>query len=287
MPTIEASANFYPFDHAVINVRDQLDDGVRVFRRLGFRVTPRGFHTLGSINHLIVFGETYLELIGFPLDNPAIRPELREAAAGLNGIVFRSRDADETYREALGRGAPVLVPQKFSRPVDLGDDALLPGEPVRPPSDMPDAVFRTVRTPADFGPGGRVYFCEHLTPDLVWRNAWREHPNSAIELSGIRLEARQPAALAERLGQLLGQATVREVGSQHYEISAAPVVIDLRAGEADRMRLLRIRVSHLDQTRALFAKAGVPFREEHGAQGAVLHVAAAHAGGAEFEFSAR
>lgn len=287
MPTLVASEQFYPFDHAVINVRDQLDEGVRVFRRLGFRVTPRGFHTLGSINHLLVFNETYIELIGFSLDNAAIRPELRAAAPGLNGIVFRSCDADQTFREAQQRGAPVLEPQKFSRPVDLGDEALLPGEGSPVSGPMPDAVFRTVRTPPDFGPGGRVYFCEHLTPDLVWREAWRHHPNTAVEMSLIRVESKDPADMAQRFARLLGADKVRELGPARFEVSAAPLVIEISAGSADRMRLVRIRVVSLEQARAVFAKSGIPYREDHGTAGPVLHVAPAHAGGAEFEFCQR
>ena len=52
------------FDHAVLNLHYDLDAGEQLFRALGFNVTPRSYHTLGSMNNLIVFGTNYLELIG-------------------------------------------------------------------------------------------------------------------------------------------------------------------------------------------------------------------------------
>jgi hypothetical protein len=50
-------------DHVVVNVRDRLDQGAQAYRRLGFTLTPRGYHSLGSMNHLAIFGTDYLELI--------------------------------------------------------------------------------------------------------------------------------------------------------------------------------------------------------------------------------
>ena len=42
-------------DHVVVNVCDRIDDGLQTYRRLGFTMTPRGYHTLGSMNHLAIF----------------------------------------------------------------------------------------------------------------------------------------------------------------------------------------------------------------------------------------
>ena len=51
-------------DHIVIDVRDRIDDAARHFSELGFLLTPRGHHTLGSSNHLAMFATDYLELLG-------------------------------------------------------------------------------------------------------------------------------------------------------------------------------------------------------------------------------
>ena len=283
----EAESGF-PFDHAVINVHDALDDAVRTFSRLGFQVTPRGFHTLGSINHLMIFGTTYMELIGFPADNPSIRAELRTARRGLNGLVFRSLDAQRSGEQARARGAPVGDAQQFSRPVDLRAEAAaaLAAPGATDPSKWPDAVFRTARAEPGFGPGGRLYFCEHLTPELVWRNEWRAHPNSAIELSLIRVETDDIQKTSLQFSQLLGAESLHQ-SSSVLTVNAHPVVIEVREGPNELMRGLRVKVRSLAQTRESLNRSEVPFVEQPASArlGASLQVAAIHAGAVEFEFS--
>ena len=46
-------------DHVVVDVRDRMDEAARVFAALGFQLTPRGHHTLGSMNHLLMFATDY------------------------------------------------------------------------------------------------------------------------------------------------------------------------------------------------------------------------------------
>ena len=53
-------------DHVVINARDDMDRAADIYRRLGFTLTERGYHSLGSMNHLAMFGTDYLELIAVP-----------------------------------------------------------------------------------------------------------------------------------------------------------------------------------------------------------------------------
>ena len=58
-------------DHVVINVRDGLDAAAALYARLGFTLTPRGHHTLGSSNNLAILGTDYLELLGVQPAAPA------------------------------------------------------------------------------------------------------------------------------------------------------------------------------------------------------------------------
>ena len=55
--------NMFSLDHLVINTRFNLDSYRAFFSRLGFTVTPKSHHSLGSVNHLIVFQDTYLESV--------------------------------------------------------------------------------------------------------------------------------------------------------------------------------------------------------------------------------
>src|SRR3954465_12495853 len=108
-------------DHVVIDVRDRMDEAAQVFAALGFTLTSRGHHTLGSMNHLMMFGTDYLELLGFGAGG-ATRPELAPFPAGLNGLVFKTKDADAVHEHGAGAGLPILPVQSFSRPVDLGGE---------------------------------------------------------------------------------------------------------------------------------------------------------------------
>ena len=55
-------------DHLVINVKKEMDEAYKLFSQLGFLLTPRGFHSLGSINHAMMFnhytGNRSIKLLG-------------------------------------------------------------------------------------------------------------------------------------------------------------------------------------------------------------------------------
>ena len=72
----------------VINARDDMDRAADLYRRLGFTLTERGYHSLGSMNHLAMFGTDYLELIAVPKGATTGRLDLLDYPAGLNGLVF-------------------------------------------------------------------------------------------------------------------------------------------------------------------------------------------------------
>ena len=162
-------------DHIVIDVRDRIDEAAQCFLRLGFTLTPRGQHTLGSSNHLAMFATDYLELLGFG-QGGANRPELAPFPIGLNGLVFKADDADRVYREALAAGLPIQPVQSFSRPVTLAGETR-------------DARFRTTRLDPQRVAMGRVYFCQHLTRDLVWGRDGRAHANGASAILRLVIAA--------------------------------------------------------------------------------------------------
>lgn len=189
---------FFPvptLDHAVVNVRDRIEEAADTYQRLGFTLTPRGYHTLGSMNHLAMFGSDYLELIAVKSGDDS-RPEIMGAPLGLDGLVFGSHDAAATY-DALRRNEVAIdPPQQFSRPVDVGGETR-------------DAVFRTTRLPRSASPAGRLYFCEHLTRDLVWRDEWRHHANGAVGIARAVIAAEEPEILGGLFAHMFGPRSVR------------------------------------------------------------------------------
>ena len=177
-------------DHIVIDVRDRIDEAAQCFTALGFQLTPRGHHTLGSSNHLAMFASDYLELLGFGADGVG-RAELQPFPIGLNGLVFKTDDAEQICRHALAAGLPIRPVQSFSRPVSLA-------------GAIDDARFRTTRLDPAQVPMGRVYFCEHLTPELVWRPEWQTHPNGARAIARIVVATPDPAQTAQLFQGLFG-----------------------------------------------------------------------------------
>ncbi len=184
-------------DHVVVNVRDRIEAGAETYRRLGFTLTPRGYHTLGSMNHLAIFGTEYLELIAAPAGDTR-RQEILTAPEGLNGLVWGSEDSDRTYAALSAAGVPIEPPQQFSRPVAL-------------PNGARDATFRTVRLVSGTTPAGRLYFCHHLTRDLVWRDEWRHHANGTIGVMRAVIAAHDPASLGGLFARMFGAGAVCEI----------------------------------------------------------------------------
>lgn len=174
-----------PLDHTVINVHFDMDRAQAVFESLGFQLTPRGRHSLGSINHLIVLEDDYVEIVGLPTGTDVLRQEVLDSPIGIDGLVFQTQSADNTYASLSKAKHSVQAVQAFSRPVELDGMTYL-------------ASFRTTRFSPGTFPAGRVYFCQHLTPELVWRKEWQSHTNQAIRTSAFLIVANKPAQEAKK-----------------------------------------------------------------------------------------
>jgi hypothetical protein len=162
----------FPLDHVVVNTLFDMDRAAALMSQLGFTLTPRGYHSLGSINHLVMFEHDYLELVGLPLGTGVLRRDVLESPRGLNGLVFQASDIDACQHTLRDSGLAMLEPQSFSRPVTIDGVEHL-------------ARFRTVRTAPELFEAGRVYYCQHYTPELVWHRPWMSHPNGVRALSEL------------------------------------------------------------------------------------------------------
>src|SRR5580692_6518357 len=160
----------FALDHVVINALFDMDRAAGLMAQLGFTLTPRGYHSLGSINHLVMFEHDYLELIGLPSGTGVVRKDVLESPRGLNGLVFQAKDVDACQRTLRNSGLAMLEPRSFSRPVTIDGVEHL-------------ARFRTVRTAPEMFEAGRIYYCQHYTPELVWHRPWMSHANG---VSGFR-----------------------------------------------------------------------------------------------------
>lgn len=197
-----------PFDHAVITVRERMDEAAAVYARLGFTLTDRSFHAAGSCNHLMVFERDYLELIGFPPAGQAIRADLLESPIGLDGLVLKAGDTEGIHRELVARGFPAGAPQPLARKLTL------PGTSVEQ-----EARFTTVRFPRGALQGGRLYYCRHETPHLIWHPPFQSHANGAVGIASFTIAVPEPAAEAAKYERILDtRAKIGTEGSASLQL---------------------------------------------------------------------
>ncbi len=241
-----------PLDHIVFNTRDRTDAVVDLFSRLGFQVGARGFHTLGSINHTIVFATDYLELLGYPPGAPpAKRPELVQRPLGLMATVLNTPDADATRVELMDAGLAPRPVQAFSRSVDLPDGS------------SGTAAFRVTRLEPDAVPGTWFYFCQQQTPEMVWRPEWQVHANGATCIAGVDIEVPDKD---EALARYAGCAAVAGVARDgHVEFSLGTCVVRLHPADGPaRMTGLTFGCCSLERVTAILDKANLKFEQAAG-----------------------
>ena len=251
-------------DHVVVNVQHRMDEAAAVYRRLGFTLTPRGRHTLGSINHLAIFGTDYLELIGAEAGS-AQRADVLGSPIGLDALVFGTEDSAGVYAALRDANIPAGSPGEFSRPVELGRETR-------------DAVFRTVRLEREAVPAGRLYFCHHFTRDLVWRDEWRQHANGVIGVQRATIAAERPEAFGDLFAGMFGEDAVVAVHGGGVRLLVGLTDVDVvtpatlvarhgfsaapAEGRTSWMAALTLRTRALERAAAALHHGGIDAQQE-------------------------
>ena len=164
-------------DHAVVVVSD-LNRAATVFEDIGFVVTQRSDHPFGTSNRLIVLANAYIELI--TVTDPSLIPPdgfarfVAESQArrdfGPIMAVLRSEDPESDHQRLLASKWPSSGPVRFGRWVDTTGGDRVRAEFVSVFTELGSKAFS-------------AFFCQHLTPDVVWNEPSTAHPNGAERLS--------------------------------------------------------------------------------------------------------
>lgn len=254
-------------DHVVIQVSDQLDQAAALYRRLGFQLTERGHHSLGSSNHLAIFGTDYLELLGYEPERASAGATLWKMPNGLGGLVFKPTAAPDFRDKVAAAGLPVAESREFTRPVAL-------------PGGTRDAHFRVTHLEPEVAFNGRVFFCHHFTPELVWRQEWQRHANGVTGIAEFGIVSGDPERAVAPYRRLFGDDAVvpapggvaiaagqarvlilsPEAASEHWG-KALPA---LPGDGAERMVALGLHVTALDTARQALKAGGIAARETQG-----------------------
>ncbi len=250
-------------DHAVINVDGELDQALCLFRRMGFQLSERGHHSMGSSNHLAVFDENYLELLGY---EPARQQESRglwNVSPGLAGLVWKTHDAQDIWqhlRQCQLEGEP---PTRFTRPVTLPDGS------------RTEAGFCISRIRASALDYGFSFFCEHQTPGAVWQPEWQDHPNGVQSLSGFVIASPQPERTLELYRRIFnseacsdnaggyifesGKCSLRII--THYQACQEFALTQVAEDSPAKMVALCFEVASLDHLRECLRRGDIQWLE--------------------------
>jgi len=248
-------------DHLVVDVRDRMEEGMRRYQALGFQLTPRGRHSLGSANHLMMFGADYLELLGTDSPDVPLRPDIAGFPIGLNGLVFKGRDASTLQAQQAARGVPVQGVVSFFRPAEFPDGT------------KADAKFQVVRLDLAAAFDGRTYWCEHLTPQHVWRPEWQIHPNGAQAITRVLISVRDPARQVSLFTRMFGAGAMAEGPNGRRCLRCGDAVVEFAphaavaaelgdaapdpAGRGDYLAAVSIRVTDVARAGAVLREGGV------------------------------
>jgi hypothetical protein len=161
----------------------ELDAAAAQLQRLGFQVSVENVHMnmgadgvqrpSGTINRLSVLGLGYLEFLGARGETPLADQHRAQLSRyeGLHLMAFNSADVPAEALRLAAEGFKPLDPVDMRRPVQLPDG--------------PEAgSFSVLRVPPGVMAEGRVQWCGHRTPELVWHPSQTSHPNGGTALSG-------------------------------------------------------------------------------------------------------
>jgi len=187
-------------DHIAHYVAD-LDAAARVMEALGLVVTPRSAHRIrgklsGTANRCVMLERGYIEIVA---------PQARR---GLRLACFGTPDAAAEHRRLEDHGfePPDLV--ALSRKI-------LPRGKV---------AFKVAYANPATMPEGRVQYCQHLTPAMMWQTRLV----NGLRLEGLFVVARDPVKAAARWARFAGLIPRRTASGIRLDTARGWVLIARR-----------------------------------------------------------
>ncbi len=161
-----------------------------------------------------MLAEGYLEILAPTLDTPhaARVRELMKLYDGIHLVCYGTPDAaaEQARLAAHGFSPDPLV--ELRRKIDTGEEV----------------GFRVAYVPREKMPECRAQYCEHLTPEVVWKDHHDKHKNGALALAAAYLVAEDPAATAARWADFSGLLPFAEDGLVVLKTSRGTVHVGTR-----------------------------------------------------------
>ena len=232
--TLDHVAHFVP----------EMDTAAPALEKLGFTLTPFSAqsHRLepggplvpaGTGNRCMMFKRGYVECLTPTGDSP-VANQLRTAIkryVGVHLIAFGTSAPEADHARLVQGGFSPNPPLALQRQISIPD-----GEDT--------ARFTVVRVAPDTMPEGRIQYCQHHTPDLVWQPRWLAHANHAVALTAVILCVDDPAAVALRYCRFYGLETYRRGRSMAHRYATGAAAIHISRGDRPRVQCATRRRFH-------------------------------------------
>ena len=193
--TVDHIAHFLPDIDAASVALMQLGFTLTPFSAQSHRLQPDGPLTpAGTGNRCIMLRNGYVEFL-MPIHETPNAKQLRDAIArytGVHLIAFGTQAPEADFSRLEREGFAPLPPVALQRQVGIENGA------------EATARFTVVRVPPAAMAEGRIQYCQHHTPDVVWQPRWVSHPNHAVGLAAILVCVENPAAAAHRYARFSG-----------------------------------------------------------------------------------
>jgi hypothetical protein len=192
-----------------------LDAAARLLDRLGLSSTPVSHHKIagkpaGTSNRCVMLEQGYLEILCPTLDTPQAQ-RVRALMTRYDGVhlaCFGTPDAEFEHQRLAAHG---YEPE----PLVALEREIPSGEKLR---------FRVVYVPPGKMPEGRVQYCEHLTPEHLWKP---EYVNP-LRLEEIYVVADDPVEAAARWARFSGLLPRPEGDTVALETARGKLVVGTR-----------------------------------------------------------
>lgn len=192
--TVDHIAHFVPEPEAAGAALTGLGFTLTPFSAQSHRPDPTGpLVPAGTGNRCVMLKRGYLEFLTPTHDTPNAA-QLRTAIArytGVHLIAFGTDAPQDDYAQLQREGFAPLPPLPLQREAETIDGTAT-------------ARFTVVRVPPPVMAEGRIQFCQHHTPEVVWQPRWLEHANHAVALAGVLLCVADAAATAQRYARFTG-----------------------------------------------------------------------------------
>lgn len=182
----------------------QIDAASAALEKLGFTLTPFSEQShqpepggpltpAGAGNRCIMLQRGYLEFLTPTGDTPTAH-QLRSSIKrypGAHLIAFGTAAAEADHERLGAHGFSPLAPVSLQREIETVEG-------------RGTARFTVVRVPSGTMPEGRIQFCRHHTPELLWQERWTAHANRAVALVGVILRVADAQEAAQRFARYTG-----------------------------------------------------------------------------------